>query len=35
MKCSYPAVVNVIEHPDDYFNIDDWGKEMEAKLLKQ
>lgn len=35
MTCSYPAVVNVIEHPDDYFNIDGWGKEMEVKLLKQ
>lgn len=34
MTCSYPAVVNVIERPDSFFNIDDWGKEMEAKLLK-
>lgn len=35
MTCSYPAVANVIDTPSDYFNIDDWGKDMEAKLLKQ
>lgn len=35
MTCSYQAVVNVIEKQGDFFNIDDWGKEMEAKLLKQ
>lgn len=35
MTCSYPAVTNVIDTPDEYFNIDDWGKEMEAKLLKE
>lgn len=34
MTCSYQAVTNVIENHSDFFNIDDWGKEMEAKLLK-
>lgn len=35
MTCSYPAVTNVIDTPDEYFSIDDWGKEMEVKLLKE
>jgi hypothetical protein len=34
MTCSYQAVTNVIENHSDFFNIDDWGKEMKAKLLK-
>lgn len=34
MTCSYQAITNVIEKHSDFFNIDDWGKEMEAKLLK-
>lgn len=35
MTCSYPAVANVIDTPDGYFNIDDWGREIEVKLLKE
>ena len=29
------AAVNIIASPDEHFYIDEWGREMEAKLLKQ
>ncbi|MCM1138235.1 MAG: hypothetical protein NC453_06640 [Muribaculum sp.] len=35
MTCTNAAVINIIASPDEHFYIDEWGREMEAKLLKQ
>ena len=35
MTCTNAAVINIIASPDEHFYIDEWGREMEVKLLKQ
>ena len=35
MTCTNAAVIHIIASPDEHFYIDEWGREMEAKLLKQ